>query len=410
MTIRKGLAEAIRGGLGVILLGISLGRPSSEDWPQWRGPQRNGVSVESNWQDRWSGEGPTVAWRAKVGLGFSSVVVAQGRVFTLGHAGEMDRVICFEEISGRELWRHEYPADLGDKFFEGGTTGTPTVAGDRVYTLSRWGDAFCFEAANGKIIWSKNVQQETGVRLPDWGFGGAPLVLGNLLILNVGEAGLALDPQTGAIKWRSADQNAGYSTPLPLASSNNLAVVSSGQGYTAVNLSTGQQIWRIRWLTQYGVNAADPIIDGNRLFISSGYGKGSALFELGNGEPKELWKSKVLRTQMNAAVLCEGHLYGVDGDTTEKATLKCLEFASGTEKWAHPGFGSGAVIIAAGKLIALSGTGELLIAPAIPGEFAPISRTQVMGGKTWTAPVLANARIYCRNSRGDLVCLDVRNK
>ena len=125
------------------------------------------------------------------------------------------------------------------------------------------------------------------------------------------------------------------------------------------------------------------------MFLATGYGKGGGLFKLGAGEPESLWKTKKLRTQLNAAVLYQGHLYGVDGDTTQKAALKCLDFATGDEKWAQPGFGSGGVIIADGKLIAFSGTGELSVAPATPTGFNPTARAQVLGGKCWTAPVLA---------------------
>ena len=381
----------------------------ADDWPHWRGPQRNGVSAEKGWQVAWPPSGPRPAWKAKVGLGFSSFVVAQGRAFTLGHADGQDTVWCFEAVSGEVLWQHAYPAELGDKFFEGGTTGTPTVAGDRVFTLSRWGDAFCFEAASGKIVWSKNVQKETGVRIPGWGFSGAPLVHGNLLVLNVGDAGLALDQATGKIVWQSANKNAGYSSPLPIQRDGQwLALLGNGTGYVAVNLRDGKEAWRVRWVTEYGVNASDPIVEGDRMFLSTGYGKGGGMFTLGAGEPEASWKTKKLRTQLNAAVLFKGHLYGVDGDTTEKASLKCLDFATGEEKWAQPGFGSGGIIIADGKLIALSGTGELSVAPATPTGFKPTARAQVLGGKCWSAPVLTNGRIYCRNSRGDVVVLDVR--
>jgi outer membrane protein assembly factor BamB len=166
----------------------------------------------------------------------------------------------------------------------------------------------------------------------------------------------------------------------------------------------------VRWVTEYGVNASDPIVEGDRMFLSTGYGKGGGLFKLGAGagQPEALWTTKKLRTQLNAAVLFKGHLYGADGDTTQRASLKCLDFATGDEKWAQPGFGSGAAIIADGKLIALSGSGELMVARVSPEGFKPVSRAQILGGKNWTAPVLANGRIYCRNSRGDVVVVDVR--
>ncbi|MBX3732970.1 MAG: PQQ-binding-like beta-propeller repeat protein [Verrucomicrobiae bacterium] len=381
----------------------------ADDWTHWRGPTRNGISAESGWSDRWPDDGPRVAWKARVGLGFSSFVVGEGRAYTMGHAEEQDTIFCLDAATGRELWRHAYPAALGDKFFDGGTTGTPTLDAGRLFTLSRWGDVFCLDAATGTVLWTLQVVTETGARIPDWGFGGAPLVLGERVYLNVGDGGLALERETGAVAWRSGTRSAGYSTPLPVGrGSETLGLFSTGQSYLAVRLRDGSPTWSLRWLTEYGVNAADPIVDGDHLFLSSGYGKGAALYRLGPGEPVQVWKSKVLRTQMNAAVLLGGHLYGVDGDTTEKAALKCVEAATGAELWSQGGFGSGGLIIAGGRILALGGTGELMVAPATPDGFEPVSRSQVLGGKTWTAPVLANGRVYCRNSRGDVVCLDLQ--
>jgi outer membrane protein assembly factor BamB len=394
-----------------LIAGVCALAARADDWPQWRGPQRNGISAEKGWLEKWPDNEPPKAWKASVGLGFSSFVVADGRVFTMGHADGQDTVWCFDAEKGKVLWKHSYPAELGDKFFEGGTTGTPTIAGGRVYTLSRWGDAFCFEAATGKIIWSKNVQKETEAPIPDWGFTGAPFIYENLVILTVGDAGLALDKATGEIRWKSRNENAGYSTPLPFKlDGRQLVMVSNGSSYVAVTPADGKEAWRVKWVTEYGVNASDPVIGGDRMFVSTGYGKGGGLFKLGAGEPEPGWKTKKLRTQLNAAVLFEGHLYGVDGDTTQKATLKCLDFATGEEKWAEPGFGSGGVIVADGRLIAFSGTGELSVAPATPAGFNPTARAQVLGGKCWTAPVLSDGRVYCRNGRGDVVVVDVKNK
>ena len=178
----------------------------------------------------------------------------------------------------------------------------------------------------------------------------------------------------------------------------------------ALDPADGEKARRVRWATQYEVNAANPVFHEDKMFISTGYGKGAGLFDLKENPPKEIWKSKVLRTQLNAGVLHEGNIYGADGDTTEKASLKCIDFATGKELWKEPNFGNGGVIVAAGKLILLSAEGELMVAPADPSGFKPLARAQVLGGSSWTAPVLANGMIYCRNSRGDVVCADVREK
>jgi len=179
---------------------------SADDWPQWRGPNHNGISAETRWRDRWDPNGPPILWKAKVGTGFSSFAAASGRVYTMGHLENQDAVFCFDAATGKEIWRHSYFADLGDKYFDGGTTGTPTVDGGRVFTFSRWGDLFCLDAASGKVIWSRNIQKDAHARVPTWGFSGSPIVHENLLMLNAGEAGMALNKGTGQTIWQSANK------------------------------------------------------------------------------------------------------------------------------------------------------------------------------------------------------------
>jgi outer membrane protein assembly factor BamB len=387
---------------------------SADDWPRWRGPARSGISAERGWLDAWPADGPKVLWKAEVGVGFSSFAVAGGRAYTIGNANDADTVFCLDAETGKVLWYHPYPSELGDKFFEGGPTSTPTVDGDRVYTIGRAGDLFCFDAASGKIAWSKNIAKEFGFPLPQWGFGGSPVILGSQLLLNAGEAGLALDKSDGHLLWKSAAAESGYSTPLPIPGDGGLVLFSSGKAYIAVDPKTGKEAWRIKWVTTYGVNAADPLLRDGTMLVSTGYGKGAALFRLGAGGAEVLWQNRVLKTQINPAVLIDGVVYGIDGDAAsepgakKKALLKGVDLGTGTEKWTFPLADVGSIAAADGKLLVFSGDGELLVGPASPDGFKPTARAKVLGGRCWTVPVLANGRILCRNAEGQVVCIDVR--
>lgn len=390
--------------IGVLVL-AAAGIARADDWPHFRGPARNGVSAETGWLDRWPADAPNVAWRARVGLGFSSFAVAGGRAFTIGHANDEDAVFAFDAEKGALLWKHAHPAELNDEFYQGGSSSTPAVDGDRVYVLGRFGHVFSLEAATGKVAWTANVAKEAGIRVPRWGFAGAPLVHEGLLLLNVGDGGVALDRDTGKIAWKSGDKDAGYSSPLPVGGQ---VLLSTGSSWLGVDAKTGRELWRLRWVTQYGVNAADPVVDGGRVFLSSGYGKGGGVFALGEGEPSPVWTGKAMRNQTNPCVLVGGHLYGVDGDEDKQPSLKCVEFATGREKWSQGGLGAAGVSAADGKLLVLSEAGELIVAPASSEGFKPSARAKVLEGKCWTAPVLANGRVLCRNGAGDVVCIDLR--
>lgn len=385
------------------LLLVLVSAAQAADWPVWRGPARDGISAE-----KITGTEVKELWKTQIGIGFASFTVADGRVYTTGHADDQDSVFCLDATTGKEIWKHAYPAELGDKYYEGGTSATPTIESGKAYHLSRSGDVFCFDAATGKIVWQKNIQQETGADIPDWGYAGSPLVQGDALILNVGKSGTALDKATGKALWTSDKNNSGYSTPYPITVNGKAQVVlGSGRTYTGVDPASGNVLWEHTWNTSYGVNAADPILSGTKLFISSGYNKGCALLDLSSAEPQEIWRSRVMRNQFNSSVLIDGHLYGSDGDESKTASLKCIDFATGTEKWNEAAVGFCALMAADGKLIIMTAKGELIIAKADPTKFDPISRTQVLKGRCWTAPVLANGRIYVRNAAGQMLCLSV---
>jgi len=391
------------------LLLVSAAWTYAADWPQWRGPDRTGISGETGWKSDFSSASPKVLWEAQVGLGFSTFVAGEGRVYATGHAGGQDTVFCFEADTGKQIWKFSYPAELGDKYFEGGTTGTPTLADGALYHLSRWGDMIKFDAATGKILWQRNVDKEHGLTPPEWGYSGSPLVWEGLLILNVGKAGMALKKEDGSLVWKSEDGKAGYSTPFPYDVDGKTAIIlGTGRSYLAVEARTGKELWEHRWNTSYGVNAADPILHNGYAFISSGYNKGSAMLKLDGAEPSEIWTTREMRSQMNAAMLVGDYLYGIDGNENHTASLKCLDFKTGKPVWEEPSIGFGAVIVADGKLLGLSAKGELFIAPATPEGFKPTTRVKVLEGKCWAVPVLSNGLLFVRDAQGTVKCLDLK--
>lgn len=396
--------------LGVLVVAAwSLAFPvalSAADWPRWRGPHLNGISDERGWLKPWPAEGPTILWRASVGTGFSSFAVSGGRVFTMGNTNGMDSVWCFDAASGRVIWRHAYACPLAPRFYEGGTLATPTVDDGSVYTISKKGHLHRLDAATGKVAWSKNIAEELNIGLPEWDLAGSPFIEGDLLALNVGGAGAALDKHTGKVVWSTGTNVCGYSTPVPFVMDGKRTIaVLSADAVAAVELKTGRELWRHAWHTARAVNAPDPIFDGDRFFVSTS--NGCALLQLRDGKPEIVWKSaKAMRNYFNPCVLLDGHLYGINGTTHGPTKLTCIELATGDVKWSEPGFGSGALMAADGKLILLD-KGDLSIIEASPAGYKPLARATILPGKCWTVPVLAHGRLYARNAAGDVVCVEL---
>ena len=389
-------------------------KAAGTDWYRWRGPELNGISKETAWSAAWPDAGPKKMWKASVGIGFSSISIANGRAYTMGNTKDKETVFCFDAVTGAEIWKHTYDCELDPRYYDGGPSTTPTVDGTRVYTLSRKGHLFCFDAANGKIAWQQNVNDELDLKVskkntPEWGYSGSPLILGEKLIVNVGRAGAAFEKASGKLIWSTGKDVPGYSTHVPFAVGDEqyLAVFGSKAAY-AIALKDGKQLWEYAFETSYDVNAADPIFSGDKVFISSGYNRGSALFQFEGKKTTKVWENKNMRNHFNSCVLIDGHLYGMDGDHGQKdSMLTCIEFATGELKWKEKSVRPGGLMAANGRLIVLGEAGELVVAEASSAAFKPLARAQVLGGKCWTMPALSHGRIYCRNSRGDVVCLDV---
>lgn len=383
------------------------------DWPQWHGPNRDGISSETGWSSSWPEGGPKQAWKLSIGVGYSSVAVSDGRVYAMGNTDKTDTVYCLDANTGSEIWKHSYSCAAEGNGYPG-PASTPTVDGGSVYTLSRDGHVHCLNAESGDVVWSKHVMEDFGANIPNWGFSASPLVMGKMLVLDVGMA-LALNKDTGELIWKTKDygdsyrdeiktQGGGYSSAVAfsLNGSQALAVFNS-TGLIILDPKNGQELMMYPWKTAYNINAATPIISGDEVFIASGYNVGGVLLKISDGKLTEIWKSEETRNQLNSSVLWEGHLYGFD-----EKELKCLDWKTGEVKWTQKGLGKGSLMLADGKLIALGEKGTLVIAEASPASFNELASAKVLEGLCWTVPVLSNGKIYCLNHEGDLVCLDVK--
>lgn len=377
-------------------------RAHAADWREWHGPNRDAISEETGWK----ADGAKEIWRAEVGVGFSSVSVAAGKVYTMGNTGGEDTVWCFDEKTGKVIWSHKYPCQIGQ---HKGPRATPTVDGDRVYTLSQEGDLFCLGAADGKVIWDADITKLLKARQTkhNWGFACSPFVRGDHLILDVGPVA-ALDKKTGKKIWDTGSAEAGFSSPRLMKDGTKEYILGfNAEGLLIVDANGGKKVDEYKWETQYMVNSATPIPSGDKIFISSGYGRGCALLRLESGKLKKVYENKEMKNHCNSSVLYKGHLYGFDGQQGARGSLKCMDFETGEIKWASPPAKIGSLMVANGKIIAMLDGGELMIAEADPAGFKEIAKTTVLSGKCWTYPVLANGRIFCRsNEGGTLVCLD----
>ncbi len=399
-------------GRNLFLLGLFASISFStlaDDWPQWRGPHRDGISQEKSWEAKWPADGPKQLWKANVGVGYSSMSVADGRLFTMGNVDEVDNVYCLNAVTGEEIWKHSYPCSSKDPNGYPGPRCTPTVDGKFVYTVSRDGQLFCLNVSDGKVVWKKDYKADYGAKVPQWGFATSPLVEEKMLIIETGAPGaaeIALDKETGKEIWKIGDDKMGYSSPIAFTHDGKRQVaVFTASGIIGRNVKDGLELWRHPWKTSYDVNAATPIIVDDKVFISSGYNTGCALIQFSAHPPRVVWQNKEMRNHVNSCVLHEGFLYGFDDKE-----LKCIDFKTGKATWHEGSFGKGAVIFANGKLILYSENGRLATAEASPAAYKEISSAQVLGGKaTWNLPILANGKIYCR-SMENLIALDVAGK
>jgi outer membrane protein assembly factor BamB len=382
------------------------------DWPQWRGPDRDGISREKNLMLDWPANGLRLLWKKPAGEGYSSMAVASGRLYTMMQQGNEEAIVCLDAGTGEQVWRYGYPARyVSDQGI--GPRSTPSVDGSRVYAVGATGVLHCLDAATGNMIWQHDLLKEFQASNLQWGVSFSPLVEGNLVYTNPGgprgKSMAAFDKSDGRLVWTSGDDIAGYSSPVAITAAGVRQILFfTGKALVSVNPEDGMIYWRVPWDTSYDANIATPIAIGDYVFISSGYGKGCGLLKIvRRGEAlaaQTVYNNNQMRNHFSSSVLYRDHLYGFD-DTM----LVCMELRTGEVTWKERGFFKGSLLIADGRLIVLGEeNGKLALADATPEAYREKASFRAAHGRCWTVPVLAGGRLYLRDQE-HLICYEMRN-
>ncbi len=383
---------------------------SAADWPQWRGPNQDGVSLETGLATSWPEDGPKVLWRLPLSGGLSAIVVADGIAYTMNASDEGEFVVAIDPEKGSILWTSRCGDLFEDEEYGNGPRATPTVADGRLYALGGAGALVCLDAKTGEKQWGFNVVEKSGAENAEYGASASPVVVDDKLVVVAGESEgkslVCLDAKSGETIWTALDDKAGYATPLVTEVGGvKLLAVFTAEGIVGVGLDDGTEFWRHPWETTMDANVATPICHDGKLFISTRNSTGSALFELSlDGEtPKAepVWQSRSMKNYISTSVLVDGHLYGFNA-----TRLTCVDLESGDALWRASGFNKGSLIAADGKLIILGERGNLALAEASPEEYREISKFQLFDTITWIVPTLSDGKLYARNE-AEIVCLDL---
>jgi outer membrane protein assembly factor BamB len=398
------------------------------DWPQYAGPTLN-RSTSEKIQKSFPAGGPRVVWRVPTENGFSSFTVSGGKAFTLVlrniDGAPRETLVALDAGTGKELWAAALgPVKIGDGGQSGtrdnqggdGPRSTPSIDGDRVYTLSAKLVLSCFEVASGKRLWSKELLREHAGRNIQWDNAASPLIDGEYIFVGGGGPGqslLAFNKRSGAVAWKAHDERITHATPVAATIHGQRQVIFLTQsGLISVKPQDGTLLWKHPFSFRTST-AASPVVADDIVYCAAGYGVGATAVQIqkqgAQFAARELWLSRgnqPVANHWSTPVYHNGHLYGMFSFKEYGAgPLKCVELATGKVKWEQPNFGAGNVILAGDTVLALSDAGELITVETNPNTDREISRAKVVTGKCWSTPAITNGRIYVRSTR-EGVCLD----
>lgn len=398
----------------LIVAPMSIGRPAAApDWPQWKGPDRTGLSKETGLMKSWPQNGPTALWTvSNLGEGYGTVAISGDRILIQGCKGNDSVVFSLNRADGKVVWTTVLGPKLGQDRGPG-PRGTPTIDGDRVYALSENGDLACLKLKDGSAVWQRNILKDFGGRNIKWLISESPLVDGNRLIVTPGgqEAGVvALDKMTGKTIWTTKElsEDAGYSSCIvaDVQGVRTIMAFTSGAA-VGVRATDGKLMWRYTTVANRTANCTTPVYQDNKVFYSSAYGTGCALLSLkaegGEVKAQEVYFNREMQNHHGGVVLVNGYIYGFSN-----AILTCMELATGKTMWKERSVGKGSIAYADGNLYLLSENNVVGLAEATPEGYREKGRFSIadQGWPSWAHPVVCGGKLYIRN-QGVLACYNV---
>jgi outer membrane protein assembly factor BamB len=386
------------------------------EWPQWRGPDRNGVSKEVGLTRQWPAAGPPLVWSASgLGAGYGAVAVKGDRLFVQSLRGRQSMVHSLNLADGKYVWSKNLGAG-GTNDRGPGPRSTPTVDGDRLYVLTEMGDLVCLRAADATVLWQRNVLRDFSGRNIGWLISESPLIDGDRVIVTPGgrNAGMvALDKMTGATIWAAKElsDEAGYSSAV-VAQVDGVRAYTTFTGSAAVGVraSDGKLLWRYSAAANNTANIATPVVSGHQVFYTSSYGTGGGLVNLrpadGGIRAEEAYFTREMQNHHGGVVLVDGILYGFNN-----AILTALDFTTGKLHWRHRSVGKGAVTYADGRLYVLSEDNVMGLAEVNAAGYREVGRFQIadQGLPSWAHPVVSGKRLYIRN-QSTLAAYDIQSR
>lgn len=422
--------------LTIVLAGVWLMALAADahelDWPQFRGPQRLATSPETGLLKSWPTSGPTLLWQAKdLGTGYSSVSIANGRIFSMSYRGEVEGVWCLDEATGKEKWftpigkapRSVSGQEIG---YNDGPRCTPTVDGENVYALGTGGELVCLSVDKGQVKWRKNLEKDFGGKMMSiWGYSESVLIDGDKLVCTPGgdeAAMVAVDKTDGRLLWKArvpGAGGAGYGSITPIEVAGKRIYMNwLKTGLVGIDAQSGKLLWRYAKAANNVANISTPVVKDQFVFCSTAYKAGSALLELkatneGGVKAEQVYFIEWQKYQNHhgGTVLVGDHLYGGHGQNDGRLT--CIEFKTGKIKWQERGIGKGscAILYADGMLYCRFQDGTMALVEANPVKMEVRGKFQLPydGGKpSWPHPVISKGRLYIREQEV-LMCFDIKS-